>query len=517
MDTLLALFALLASTHCVANGHEPLRLDFTKQSIRTVASSLSARSLDTPLLNGYADLQYWVNITVGTPPQPLAVQLDTGSSDLWIPSSHADICAVSDGVSGCPNGAFIPSRSSTYKLLARDFNMSYYDPSDNDAGDYISDTLVMGAARIPDMQMGLALTAVDAIGVMGISFAFGEAICWEHGICDRIVPTVIDQLKAANVTQRNAYSMYLNDLKSDSGSILFGAIDTSKYTGPLIALPMQPDGQDNVTDFSVTLTSVSIRTHDGRTQKLSAPDLAVPALLDSGTFDTELPSDIANAIISGMGAVVIQSSATVSCRYTDADATLIFGFGGSGGPEISVPMSEMVVDAGFTFSDGSEACYLGVDAVDLSLGGSIILGDTFLRSAYVVYDLENQVIGLAQAKYNVGEKDSNIVPIPSGTGLPGVSSTATVAVNTAAAASATLTAPLGGPTAGVVVSASGTGYQTGTPTYDLGSGISATGTGALGTGGPSAHSGAEMMAGFRSGRLACLAGALVTTVGFLFS
>ena len=56
---------------------------------------------------------------------------------------------------------------------------------------------------------------------------------------------------------------------------------------------MQPDGQNNMTDFSITLTSDSIRTHDGKTQKLSAPDLAIPALLDSSTFDTELPSDIA--------------------------------------------------------------------------------------------------------------------------------------------------------------------------------------------------------------------------------
>jgi hypothetical protein len=364
------------------------------------------------------------------------------------------------------------------------------------------------------MQMGLALTAVDSIGVMGVSFASGETICWEHGECDRIVPTVVDQLKTAGYTQRNAYSMYLNDLHSDSGSILFGAIDTAKYSGPLIALPMQPDGQGNVTDFSVSLTSVSIRTADGKTQKLSSPDLAVPALLDSGTYDTELPATIANAITSGMGAVYSGGSNIVPCRYTDADATIIFGFGGPGGPQISVPMSEMVVDAGITFSDGSEACYLGVDAVDESLGGSIILGDTFLRSAYVVYDLENQIIALAQAKLNV--TDSSVIPIPSGTGLPGVSTTATVAVATTVAGS--LTAPVGGPAStSATASASGTSIQTGTPTFDLGPGISATssGTTPLGTSGPSTHSGASRTLGVGFGAMASLAGALVVMVGML--
>ena len=500
---------ILFGTLAVANAHEPLRLDFTKRCIRTEARPLSSRSLDQPLLNGQGGLEYWVNITIGTPPQSLSVQLDTGSSDLWIPSNAAPICADQDGVSGCTNGAFQPSDSSTYKLLAHDFNMSYYDPSDNDSGDYFTDTVTMGSATLPELQMGLALTAVDSIGVMGISFASGETICWEHGECDRIVPTVVDALKAANYTQRVAYSMYLNDLESDSGSILFGAIDTSRYSGPLIALPMQPDGQGNVTDFSVSLTSVSIRTANGKTQKLSTPELAVPALLDSGTFDTELPASIANAIISGMGAVTVDGSAIVPCRYTYADATIVFDFGGPGGPQISVPMSEMVVDAGFTFSDGSEACYLGVDAVDDSLGGSIILGDTFLRSAYVVYDLENQIIGLAQAKFNV--TDSNIIAVPSGTGLPGVSSTAAVTVKTAAAS---LNAPVGGPAgASTTAIASGTQYVTGTPTFDLGPGISSTGSGTrtLGTSGPSAHSAAGRVGvGFGFGILGCC---LVVLVG----
>jgi hypothetical protein len=154
MSKVLALVGLLASAHGVYS-YEPLRLDFTKQSPRRDARSLlSPRSLDLDLLNG-AGLQYWVNITVGTPPQALSVQLDTGSSDLWIPSAAAPICAVNNGVAGCPNGAFNPSQSSTYKLVAHDFNMSYYDPTDNDSGDYISDILVMGSARIPRVSSPL--------------------------------------------------------------------------------------------------------------------------------------------------------------------------------------------------------------------------------------------------------------------------------------------------------------------------------------------------------------------------
>ena len=414
---------------------------------------------------------YWVNITVGTPPQNLAVQLDTGSSDLWIPASSAPICAKHKA---CTTGSFDPKKSKTYQLKSNDFNLSYYNPQDIDAGDYITDLLGFGGAQIKDMQMGLATSAFDSTGVMGISFASTQAICYQHGDCSRVAPTVVEQLKLQGLTNRNAYSMWLNTLSADHGSILFGGLDSAKYHGPLISLPMQTaSGSGNVTDLAVTLSSVAIQLDDGSLKQLSDPNLAVPAVLDTGTFDTELPADIANAITTGMGAVSSGGQQFVPCLFaTAANATLIYQFGGPTGPTIHVPLSEMVTDANFTFADGTPACYLGINPVDTSLGGIILFGDTFLRSAYVVYDLENLQIALAQA--NANSTASDVTLIPSGTGgLPGVSITATMAVVTP---TGSVTANVGG-AGGVAVTSSNsspTPLVTGTPTFNLGSGISAT-------------------------------------------
>jgi hypothetical protein len=46
---------------------------------------------------------YFANITVGTPGQDLQVQIDTGSSDTWVPSSSASICS-NQREGGCSGG-----------------------------------------------------------------------------------------------------------------------------------------------------------------------------------------------------------------------------------------------------------------------------------------------------------------------------------------------------------------------------------------------------------------------------
>jgi hypothetical protein len=62
-------------------------------------------------------------------------------------------------------------------------------------------------------------------------------------------------------------------------------------------------------------------------------------------------------------------------------------------------------------SNGDPACIFGIGPASVLDNGPLLLGDTFLRSAYVVYDLANYRIGLAQTKFN--STDSNVAPFPS--------------------------------------------------------------------------------------------------------
>jgi hypothetical protein len=111
-----------------------------------------------------------------------------------------------------------------------------------------------------------------------------------------------------------------------------------------------------------------------------------------------------------------------------------------------------------TFSNGKAACEFGMQPAQ---GDPILFGDTFLRSAYVVYDLDNNAISMANTNFNA-TGNGNVQAIPSGTaGAPGVSTTATGGL---AGATYTSNPFLGG--------------SQGTATGGLG-GVSATGTGAL--------------------------------------
>jgi hypothetical protein len=80
---------------------------------------------------------YYLNIFVGTPGQLQTVQLDTGSSDLFVTSSTAAYCQEST----CMGGTFDSSKSPTSQIVAPDaFNITFMDGS-TDFGDLISDVV----------------------------------------------------------------------------------------------------------------------------------------------------------------------------------------------------------------------------------------------------------------------------------------------------------------------------------------------------------------------------------------
>jgi hypothetical protein len=76
------------------------------QQIRRRGLGLEARAdtVQATLANQVVAGLYAATISVGTPAQTLQVQIDTGSSDVWVPSSAASICS-NEKEGGCPGGS----------------------------------------------------------------------------------------------------------------------------------------------------------------------------------------------------------------------------------------------------------------------------------------------------------------------------------------------------------------------------------------------------------------------------
>lgn len=341
---------------------------------------------------------------MGTPAQRFRLHLDTGSSDLWVNSPTSTLCR-SKGSPCAFAGTYSANASSTYSYVASDFNISYVDGS-GAAGDYVTDTFTIGGTTLATLQFGIGYSSSSPEGILGIGYQINEVQVGRAGkVAYNNLPA---QMVADNLIQSNAYSLWLNDLDANTGSILFGGVDTAKYIGSLETLPIQKE-DGYFAEFLITLTEVTL----GNT--IIASNQAQAVLLDTGSSLTYLPDAMTEAIYEQVAAQydASQGAAYVPCSLADNTTSLNFTFTT---PVISVPMNELVLPVTssngrpLTFSDGTFACLFGIAPAGSSTS---VLGDTFIRSAYLVYDLANNEISIAQTNFNA--TGTNIAEIGTGT------------------------------------------------------------------------------------------------------
>ncbi|TLS21937.1 uncharacterized protein PpBr36_09425 [Pyricularia pennisetigena] len=390
---------------------------------------------------------YYLDVKIGTPGQDARMILDTGSSDAWVVSSRADLCGntrLQRQYGDSCSTTYNETKSSSYSLKERNgFQIRYLDGSAA-RGDYVKDDFTIGETTIKGLQIGVASTTVRSTGILGVGFS-------SHVAAKVPYPNFMDELVAQKIIQAKAYSLWLNDRRSPSGRILFGGVDTAKFIGALKVIPLIPDiTTKNITSFTVALSGFEIELSNKTKTKIDMRSTSNPALLDSGTTLSYLPVSMAQKVFGMFGAVEdknVTGLTYISCDYLhkEKDMVMSFTFAKDGGT-IRVPVYEMVLDVvrnldGFRTPPGlpfKDVCLFGIQSTGQfaqqynSLEGAdfTLLGDTFLRSAYVVYDLDHNEIGIAQA--NLNATDSKIVNLTAtDKSLPRLTGVASQVVNVA--------------------------------------------------------------------------------------
>ncbi|TFB04532.1 Aspartic proteinase MKC7 [Trichoderma ghanense] len=362
----------------------------------TLTTSKGATSKHLHRRQDSADLQsqqtgyfYSIQLEIGTPPQAVSVNFDTGSSELWV----NPVCSKATDPAFCKT--FGQYNLSTTYVDAKapggikygtgfvDFNYGY---------DYVQ----LGSLRINQQVFGVATDSEFAsVGILG---AGPDLSGWTSPY-----PFVIDNLVKQGFIKSRAFSLDIRGLDSDRGSVTYGGIDIKKFSGPLAKKPIIPAAQspDGYTRYWVNMDGMSITKEDGSKLEIFDKPNGQPVLLDSGYTVSTLPGPLMDKILEGFPSARLESTSgdyIVDCDIIDTPGRVNFKFG------------NVVVDVEYRDFIWQQPdlgiCKLGVSQDD----NFPVLGDTFLRAAYVVFDWDNQDIHIA-ANEDCG---TELIPIGSG-------------------------------------------------------------------------------------------------------
>ncbi|CCH40505.1 Saccharopepsin [Wickerhamomyces ciferrii] len=324
---------------------------------------------ETPLTN-YLNAQYYTEIQIGTPGQPFKVILDTGSSNLWVPSTDCSSLAC------YLHSKYDHEASSTYKANGSDFAIRYGSGS---LEGYVSqDTLQLGDLVIPKQDFA------EATSEPGLAFAFGKfdgilGLAYDTISVNKIVPPVYKALNSGLLDEPK-FAFYLGDADKteDGGVATFGGIDESKYTGKITWLPVRRKAY-----WEVKFNGIGLGDEFAELENTGAA-------IDTGTSLIALPSGLAEILNSEIGAKKGWSGQySVDCETRDSLPDLTFNLDGY---NFTIGPYDYTLEV-------SGSCISAFTPLDFPapIGPLAILGDSFLRKYYSIYDIGNDAVGLAKA------------------------------------------------------------------------------------------------------------------------
>lgn len=241
---------------------------------------------DVPLVD-YLNTQYYGVVGIGTPPQNFTVIFDTGSSNLWVPSSR---CYFS--IACYLHHRYKSAKSSTYKADGETCKITY--GSGSIAGFFSDDDVLVGDLTVKNQKF-IETTRESSVtfiigkfdGILGLGYpeiSVGKA------------PPIWQSMQEQELLAEDVFSFWLNrspDADAASGGeLVFGGVDPAHFSGNHTYVPVSRKGywQFDMGDLLI----------DGHSTGFCAKGCA--AIVDSGTSLLAGPTAIIAQVNEAIGA-----------------------------------------------------------------------------------------------------------------------------------------------------------------------------------------------------------------------
>ena len=276
---------------------EALRGSFRKYLHGNLQES---KDIDIVALKNYMDAQYFGEIGIGTPPQNFTVIFDTGSSNLWVPSSK---CYFS--IACYFHSRYKSSHSSTYNANGKPADIKY--GTGQISGFFSEDHVTVGDLVVKNQEFieatsepSLTFLLAKFDGILGLGFqeiSVGNAVpVWYNMVNQGLVKEPV-------------FSFWLSRNSEDNlgGELVFGGMDTKHFKGNHTYVPVTQKGY-----WQFDMGDVLI---GDQTTGLCASGCS--AIVDSGTSLLTGPTAVIAQVNHAIGAtgVVSQECKTVVSEY----------------------------------------------------------------------------------------------------------------------------------------------------------------------------------------------------------
>ncbi|EIN11115.1 acid protease [Punctularia strigosozonata HHB-11173 SS5] len=313
------------------------------------------------------DTEWAGTISIGTPAQSFLIDFDTGSSDLWVPSSSCSSSACSS------KKKYTASKSSTGSKKSGTFEIEYADGS-TVSGPKYSDTVTVAGIKVTGQYFSPVTTLSSSFkddpidGLLGLAYP---------SISNLGKTPFFNKAVSQGTASKNEFGFKL----ASSGSELYlGGTDSSKYSGSI--------------EYHDVDTSSGFWQATGAKAKVGSKTVVsgFDTIIDSGTTIMYGPPASVKKVFAAVSGSKLYDSTNGYYSYPcDSPPKISFNWGGK-----DWEISSDNLSLGETES-GSGECVSALAAQDLGLGDDVwLLGDSFMKNVYTAFSFSKDAVGFAE-------------------------------------------------------------------------------------------------------------------------